>query len=43
MEYDGSRNLAELHYILKNKVMIRRLKTEVLYELPEKQRQIIEL
>ena len=41
MEYEGSRNTAELHYLLKDKIMIRRLKHEVLDELPSKQRQII--
>lgn len=43
MEYDGCRNSAELHYILKNKIMIRRLKHEVLNQLPEKQRQTIDI
>jgi SWI/SNF-related matrix-associated actin-dependent regulator 1 of chromatin subfamily A len=43
LEYNGCRNTAELHHLLKNKIMIRRLKAEVLSELPEKQRQIIEL
>jgi SWI/SNF-related matrix-associated actin-dependent regulator 1 of chromatin subfamily A len=33
--------LAELHYVLKKAVMIRRSKEEVLPQLPPKQRQII--
>ena len=41
MEYEGCRNVAELHFLLKNRVMIRRLKSEVLHELPVKQRQTI--
>ena len=43
MEYEGCRNIAELHYLLKNRIMIRRLKNDVFQELPDKQRQIIEL
>lgn len=41
MEYEGNRNTAELHYLLKDRIMIRRLKQEVIEELPPKQRQII--
>lgn len=41
LEYDGARNSAELYYILKNRIMIRRCKDEVLSELPSKQRQFI--
>lgn len=41
IEYEGSKNAAELHYILKNRFMIRRLKEEVLKDLPAKQRQRI--
>lgn len=41
MEYNGCKNSKELYYLLKDKVMIRRLKKDVLTELPEKQRQKI--
>lgn len=41
LEFDSSKNLGELHYILKKFIMIRRLKVDVLPELPSKQRQII--
>ena len=41
MEYEGAKNLAELHYLLKKTVMIRRLKSDVLQQLPSKQRQVI--
>ena len=30
LDYDGASNLRELHYLLKNYIMIRRLKREVL-------------
>lgn len=36
--YDGATNLNELHLLLENTIMIRRLKDNVLSELPEKQR-----
>ena len=42
MEYKGSSNEAELHSLLKD-VMIRRLKVDVMKELPPKQRVIIPL
>lgn len=41
--YSGSSNLAELRLILDRTVMIRRLKSEVLTELPPKLRKIIYL
>ena len=41
LEFDSSKNLGELHHILKKFIMIRRLKVDVLPELPSKQRQII--
>jgi SWI/SNF-related matrix-associated actin-dependent regulator 1 of chromatin subfamily A len=40
-EFDGSQNLAELNIKLKEKVMLRRLKRDVLKDLPEKRRQIV--
>jgi len=43
LDYDGATNIKELHYILNNSVMIRRLKSEVLNELPSKRRQKIEV
>jgi len=42
-EYKGGSNLRELHRKLKTTMMIRRLKKEVLDELPNKNRQIIPL
>lgn len=39
----GHSNLEELHRVLRAKVMVRRLKSEVLTELPAKRRQIVEL
>lgn len=43
MDYTGSSNLAELHTVLHECVMIRRLKANVLTELPDKQRNVIYL
>jgi len=43
LRYDRTRNLDELHDKLRDGIMIRRLKSEVLTELPAKRRQIIEL
>ena len=37
--YGGASNLAELNAVLKNSVMVRRLKKEVLTQLPSKRRQ----
>lgn len=39
LEFNGCQNSKELHYLLKNRIMIRRLKKEVLTQLPDKQRQ----
>ncbi|HEV8513597.1 MAG TPA: DEAD/DEAH box helicase [Cyclobacteriaceae bacterium] len=39
----GSSNLDELQHKLRGSIMVRRLKSEVLKELPKKRRQIIEL
>lgn len=41
LEYSGSNNLKELNYVLKSSFMIRRLKKDVLSELPSKVRQKI--
>lgn len=41
IDYTGASNLDELQYILRKSLMIRRLKSDVLTELPEKTRQII--
>lgn len=41
--YNGAKNLAELQRILRTGYMIRRLKADVLKDLPPKRRQIIEL
>lgn len=43
MDYTGAANLKELHYILTNSVMIRRLKKDVLSELPTKIRQKVQI
>lgn len=40
-EFNGCQNSKELHYLINNKIMIRRLKKDVLTQLPDKQRQKI--
>jgi SWI/SNF-related matrix-associated actin-dependent regulator 1 of chromatin subfamily A len=42
-DFDGHSNLAELQDVLRSSIMVRRLKSEVLKELPPKRRQIIEI
>ncbi|KAF2362608.1 SNF2-related N-terminal domain [Trinorchestia longiramus] len=42
-DFTGSSNLTELQILLQSKIMIRRLKTEVLDQLPGKQRKVIML
>lgn len=39
----GASNLEELHQILRSTVMVRRLKSQVLTELPAKQRTVVEI
>ncbi|KAL1933757.1 hypothetical protein VTP01DRAFT_7847 [Rhizomucor pusillus] len=41
MDYRGAANLTELHYILDKCIMLRRLKSDVGLELPEKTRQTV--
>ncbi len=43
MDYSGSSHLSELHTVLHECVMIRRLKANVLTELPDKQRNVVYL
>ena len=43
LNYDGCSNSKELHFILKKGMMIRRLKKDVLKELPAKRRQKIHI
>lgn len=43
LDATGASNLEELHQILRSTVMVRRLKSQVLAELPPKQRSVIEV
>lgn len=43
MDYNGNSCTNELHYLLNKNLMIRRLKSDVLSELPAKRRQKIEV
>jgi SWI/SNF-related matrix-associated actin-dependent regulator of chromatin subfamily A-like protein 1 len=43
MDYGGNAHTKELHCLLEKKLMIRRLKSEVLSELPSKRRTKIEV
>jgi SWI/SNF-related matrix-associated actin-dependent regulator 1 of chromatin subfamily A len=43
MDYTGNSCTKELHYVLSQSFMIRRLKKDVLHELPEKRRQKIQV
>ena len=43
MDYTGSSCTNEIHYLLSSNLMIRRLKIDVLHELPAKRRQKIEV
>ncbi|XP_026672376.1 SWI/SNF-related matrix-associated actin-dependent regulator of chromatin subfamily A-like protein 1 isoform X2 [Ceratina calcarata] len=40
-DFSGSSNMQELHLLLKRTCVIRRLKSEVLYQLPKKKREVI--
>jgi SWI/SNF-related matrix-associated actin-dependent regulator 1 of chromatin subfamily A len=41
VDFTGNSNMKELHLILEKGLMVRRLKSEVLFELPAKRRQKI--
>ena len=43
MDFNGASCMKELHYVLEKAFMIRRLKKEVLSELPDKRRQKIDI
>jgi len=43
IDLNGSTCTAELHYVLQKMFMIRRLKKDVLDQLPDKRRQMIEV
>ena len=38
MDYSGKSCTSELHYVLNKNLMVRRLKSDVLHELPAKRR-----
>lgn len=40
-DYSGSSNLSELRLLLEESLMLRRLKSEVLSQLPAKQRKVV--
>ncbi|KAL0185011.1 hypothetical protein M9458_020707, partial [Cirrhinus mrigala] len=40
-DYSGSSNLSELKLLLEESLMLRRLKSEVLSQLPAKQRKVV--
>ena len=43
IDYEGASNVRELYYLLNANLMIRRLKRDVLSELPSKRRQRVEI
>ncbi len=43
LDYDGASNVRELYFLLNENLMIRRLKRDVLSELPSKRRQKVEI
>ncbi|CAG9328542.1 unnamed protein product [Blepharisma stoltei] len=43
MDYSGASHMRELHVLISNTIMIRRLKSDVLSQLPEKIRQKVEI